>query len=176
MGRSKVAMFRDAVVDAALPLFDEVIAVQRHGGAPDARLRTIHEEPHELAAPVFGVVRALEDASDRAFILAVDYPFITTDALRLVRDHGAPFVVPEWDGNVQMLCGVYHVSLAPRMRARIAAGRLDLRGLLDEGGGEIIPERDLRARLAGEPLRNVNTPEELEEARRIHESRFLTSR
>ena len=39
--------------------------------------------------------------------------------------------------------------------------------------GEQVEE--LRARFAGEPLMNVNTPQELEEAERIY-GRFLASR
>ena len=165
MGRSKVELFLARMIEVARPVFDEVLAVQRAGEAPAATLEieTIFEPAHEQRAPIFGVLRALEHAADRAFILAVDYPLMTSDALRLIATHqsDAPLVVPGWDGIPQMLCGVYRPSLAPRIAARIADGRFDLRGLLDEAAGEIIREDELRASLIGEPLRNVNRPEDL---------------
>ncbi|MEA2569524.1 MAG: molybdenum cofactor guanylyltransferase [Acidobacteriota bacterium] len=165
MGRSKVELFLARTIEVARPVFEEVIAVQRSVGPPASTLgiQTIFEPTHEQRAPVFGVLRALEHAADRAFILAVDYPLMTSDALRLIAAHesDAPLVVPEWDGIPQMLCGVYSTALAPRIAVRIAEGRFDLRGLLDEAAGEIIREDELRASLFGEPLRNVNTPEDL---------------
>ena len=160
MGTSKSALFLDAIVAAARPLFDEVVAVDRAGGVPIDGIRTIFECAHEGEAPVFGVVRALEDAKGRAFLLAVDYPFITGELLRFVRDRGG---VPVWDGQPQPLCAVWDVASLPRIEERIARGALDLRGVM---GQEMIDEAELRARFAGEPLRNVNTPGDLEDAER----------
>lgn len=160
MGTSKAALFLEAVVAAARPVFDEVVAVDRAGGAQAGGIRTIFEEEHEGEAPLFGVVRALEDAGGRAFLLAVDYPLVTSDVLRFVRDRGG---VPVWDGHPQPLCAVWDAALLPVLAERMARGALDLRGVM---GREMIAEEELRSRFAGEPLRNVNTPEELEDARR----------
>jgi len=60
---------------------------------------------------------------------------------------------------------VWDPQSLPRIAERIAAGALDLRGVM---GQEMIAEAELRARFAGEPLRNVNTPEELEDAESGH--------
>jgi molybdenum cofactor guanylyltransferase len=153
MGRSKSDLFLDRILDVASPVFDEVVAVQRAGG--DAvRTRTIFEETHEHEGAVFGLVRALQDAEDRAFVLAVDYPFLTSEVLRFLRDDAR---VPTWDGRAQPLCAVWDRRELPRIEERIARGAFDLHGLLDR---EMIPEAELRARFRGELLRNVNTPEE----------------
>ena len=153
MGVSKSELFLDRVVAAAQPVFENVIAVQRFGGDA-ASIATIFEELHEQDGAIFGLARALRDARDRAFILAVDYPFITSDLLRHLRDDGR---VPTWDERAQPLCAVWDASALPRIEDRIARGALDLHGLLDR---EMIAEAELRARFHGEPLRNVNTPEE----------------
>lgn len=158
MGVSKTDLFLARVIAAAAPVFDEVVAVQRFGGEA-AHIRTIFEEPHQHEAPVFGLVRALADARERAFILAVDYPMITSEVLRYVRDRAG---VPVWDERPQPLCAVWDASGLPRIEERIARGQLDLRGLLDR---EMIPESELRARFEGEPLRNVNTTAEWEAVR-----------
>jgi len=194
MGESKAALFLERVVDAARGAFEDVIAVDRPAvilsreddeGPPDSSasraigrgsfavsaaqddrtLRTIFEEPHEQEGAIFGVVRALRDARGKAFLLAVDYPLITTNILQYLRDREG---MPEWNGRPQPLCAVWDATWLPRIEERIARGALDLRGAAET---EIIPEPELRARFSGEPLLNVNTPEEWERAQR-----FLASR
>jgi cyclic pyranopterin monophosphate synthase len=159
MGSSKTDLFLDRIIAAAAPVFDEVIAVQRSGGDQSAGTRTIFEEEHEGDGAIFGLARALRDAQTDAFILAVDYPLVTSEVLRFIRDERG---VPVWDGQQQPLCAVWSASQLPRIEERIAAGRYDLQALIEQ---EIIPEPELRARFPGEPLLNVNTPEELSMAK-----------
>jgi molybdopterin-guanine dinucleotide biosynthesis protein A len=154
MGTSKTALFLDHIVAAARPVFDAVIAVQRPGGEP-ASIETIFEEPHHGDGAIYGLVTALRHAQGRAFVLAVDYPLITSEALRFLRDRGG---VPVWNGRAQPLCAVWDASMLPRIEQRVAEGKLDLHGVIEQ---EMIPEPELRAALIGEPLTNVNTPEEL---------------
>ena len=162
IGASKSALFLDRVAAAAGPVFDEVIAVQRAGGQAAPALRTIFEEPHEEEGAIFGIACALRDGSSRCFILAVDYPLITTDVLRFLRDRGG---VPVWNGVPQPLCAVWDPAVLRLVERRIAEGRYDVRSLI---GKDVIDESELRARFAGEPLMNVNTPEELEAAERSY--------
>ncbi|HYS55374.1 MAG TPA: molybdenum cofactor guanylyltransferase [Thermoanaerobaculia bacterium] len=174
MGRSKLDLpfadstFLQRVMAAAKPVFDRVIAVQRAGGKGVESLPTIFEPPRQEQAPVFGVWRALQDAKGRCFILAIDYPLLTSEVLRYLAGRAsqsaAEIVVPRWNGKLQMLCAGYASSLLPRFELRIAAGQLNLHSLTDRL--EIIEEDALRARFPGEPLMNVNTPEELREATR----------
>ncbi|HVG23578.1 MAG TPA: NTP transferase domain-containing protein [Thermoanaerobaculia bacterium] len=125
----------------------------------------IYEEPHEDEGAIFGVARALRDANGKAFLLAVDYPLITSEVLGYLREREA---TPIWNGEPQPLCAVWNAAWLPRIEERIAARRYDLRTL---GSREMIAEDELRARFRGEPLMNVNTPEEWERAQR-----FLASR
>lgn len=163
MGRSKTELFLDCVSQAAAEVFDDVFAVQRHGG-PAVSLATIHEPPHDKEAPIFGVTCALAHARTRCFVLAVDYPMITAAILRHLRDRfersKALLVAPVWSGKTQILCAGYDPALLPRMEQRIAATRYDLRNLAIGGEAEILGEDELRAQFAGEPLMNVNTMEE----------------
>jgi molybdenum cofactor guanylyltransferase len=149
-GTSKAAAFLDRVVSAARPVFDDVIAVQRPDGE-SMSIPTIFEEPHQGEGPVFGIVAALRHARARCFILAVDYPFVTSEVLAFLRD----------DGRVaegQPLCAVWTPARLPAIERRLAEGRHDLRGLWEQA---IIDGSELRARFPGEPLRNVNRPEDL---------------
>ena len=163
MGRSKTELFFERVARAASEVFEAVLAVQRYGGTA-APLPTIYESAHDDQAPVFGAACALAHARERCFVLAVDYPLITSEILHFLRGRfessEALLLAPVWSGKTQMLCAGYAPALLPRMQQRIAARRYDLRGLAAEGEAEIIAEDDLRTRFAGEPLMNVNTVEE----------------
>lgn len=170
MGQSKAALFLDRVVEQAGAVFDRVIAVERHGAQPLA-IDTIFEDWHDAEAAAFGLARALADGPGPSFVLAVDLPLIRKDVLSFLRSRfeasNASMLVPVWDGAPQVLCAGYRTCIAPMLAERIAAGKYDLRGLLKEADVEMIEEAALRARFAGEPLMNVNTPAEREEAERM---------
>jgi molybdopterin-guanine dinucleotide biosynthesis protein A len=186
MGRSKLDLpfggstFLARVLAASRAAFERVVAVQRARGEAIAGVETIYETEHEECAPVFGVARALADARGRCFVLAIDYPLITAALLSELRDRFAasssPMLVPMARGRAQVLCAGYSRTLAPVIDARLAAGRYDLRGLIDEAAAEIIAEDDWRRRHPGEPLLNVNTIEDLEEAEAYERQGFLASR
>lgn len=173
MGRSKLdielggATFFDRAVSAAEQVFDKVVAVQKPGGQK-LSIETIEEAPHDDEAAIFGLLAALRHAKATCFVLAVDYPLIDADVLRFLRARVArsksSIVVPRWAGKLQMLCAGYAFDVEPLVAARIAERRYDLRGLAR--GAEIIEEDEVRSRFGGEPLLNVNTPEELESAMR----------
>lgn len=163
MGASKADLFLERIVAVARPAFDEVLAVHRSDGEP-LRVRTIFEEPHPGEGALFGILTALRDARGKCFVIAVDYPLLTSDLLLALSGRfaasGSVMLVPEWDGQPQPLCAGYDASLLlPLVERRIAAGAFDLRGLIAESRGEMIPERELREQFQGEPLMNVNTPE-----------------
>jgi molybdopterin-guanine dinucleotide biosynthesis protein A len=168
--------FMERTIAAARPAFERVIAVDRHDAVrePVGFDSVIREEPRLEHAPLFGVVTAIEHADAPAFVVALDYPLLTPELLAFLAGRFAgsskPLLVPVWSGRIQMLCGGYAPSLLTRIRERIGRGQLDLRGLTLPEETEIVTEDELRRRFAGEPLMNVNTPEELEKARRIHES------
>lgn len=170
MGQSKAALFLDQVVAAAVTVFDRVIAVERHGGKP-LSIATIFEDEHESVAPVFGVARALVDAPGPCFILAVDFALIRSDVLSFLRSRfeksNASMLVPVWDGVPQVLCAGYRTCISVPIAERIESGVYDLHGLVDDVDAEVIGEATLRVRFDGEPLMNVNTPEQLAAAERM---------
>lgn len=180
MGQAKAGVrlagrtFLERVSDAARPVFDEIVAVARaeSGEELPERTRIIFESPHPEEGPVFGLIRALEDAGERkAWISAVDYPLLTPDLLRFLvgrfESSSSLALVPRWNDRVQMLCAGYSGAMLPMIRERISVRRYDLRGVADPQWTTIVDESELRRIFAGEPLRNVNTPEDLEEVRRM---------
>lgn len=160
MGRSKTELFLDRVAEAARPVFDEVIAVQRAGGETLA-ITTIFDDERDDIAPIFGVGRALEHAAARAFILAVDHALITSAVLsdfrRRFEESPANMLVPVWKGIPQPLCAGYGPAILPLIQERIDRRKLALSDLMNE-----IPVETFV--FDGPELRNINTPADLEEA------------
>ena len=150
MGVSKSGLFLDRIAAAAKPVFERVIAVQRLGQIATS-IETIFEEAHEGEGPVFGVIRSLEHAREKCFVLATDLPLVTTGLLRGLRARFecVPLLAARWQGEIQPLCAGYNPDMLPLMRTRVGQGKLDLRGLFD-GTSEVVD-------VAGDELTNVNT-------------------
>jgi molybdopterin-guanine dinucleotide biosynthesis protein A len=173
MGRPKAEVpFGDTtllgrVVGAAGGAFERVIAVQRADGAA-AGIETIYEDSHDDEAPIFGVVAAIRHANAKCFVIAVDYPLLSAEALRdlaaLFEASQAPMFVPVWNGVPQVLCAGYAPALLPQIDAKLAARQYELQSLA--GAAE-------RVEVSGETWRSVNTIEELEEVRRWYEQQRL---
>lgn len=166
LGTSKAALFLDRIVAAAAPVFDEVIAVDRVESQHS--IPTIVEDIHEDEAPIFGVQRALSHAQAKCFVLAVDYPLLTSALLREWSERFAAspstMLVPRSGGHLHVLCAGYAPALATIIDARIARRQYDLRSLAADA--EVVD-------YDGPALLNVNTPEELEwyERQRLFASR-----
>lgn len=141
MGRSKRELFYDQVAAAARGAFESVIEDDRDDGAP-----------------VFAVRRALQSERDKCFILAVDYPRITTAMLADLRERfersSRPMLVPVWRGVAQVLCAGYDAALLARVEERIAARQYSLQPLADAAE---------RVEVEGDAWSSVNTPEELDD-------------
>jgi molybdopterin-guanine dinucleotide biosynthesis protein A len=156
--------FLGRVGAAASGAFERVIAVQRAGGKA-VSIETIYEEPHDDEAPIFGVAAAIRHANAKCFVIAVDYPLLTSNALAELRTKfHSSMLVPVWNGFPQVLCAGYSPALLPQIEAKIAARQYDLQSLAAEAG---------KVEVSGETWRSVNTIEELEEVRRWYEQQRL---
>jgi molybdopterin-guanine dinucleotide biosynthesis protein A len=113
-------------------------------------------------APIHGLLRALEEAVDRVFVLAVDLPGLNHDVVCEIARRGlqtpAAALIPEADGRLQPLAAVWRRSAARFAKQRIYRGMLSLTGLADEVAAEILPEKALRVLdPGGAAFANLNT-------------------
>jgi molybdopterin-guanine dinucleotide biosynthesis protein A len=122
--------------------------------------------------PLGGIHAALTHAkNDLNLILAVDTPFLSDRlAAYLVeraRESRAMVTAPEIDSYPQPLCAVYRRDFLPIADQALRAGRYKIVPLFPQGRILVIPEAELeRFAFTAEMFENLNTPEELEQARR----------
>ena len=146
-------------------LFEEVLVVVKEPPAfPCGPGRVVLDRAAERAA-IHGLVRALEEAGDRVFVLGVDLPAVTPALIRAIVERSlasdAPAVVPRADGHLQPLAAVWRRSVLPSAERRIAAGHRCLQGLAQDVGAEIFEESDWKAvDPSGTAFANLNTLEE----------------
>ena len=146
-------------------LFEEVFVVVKEAPAfPVGPARAVLDDVAEHAA-IHGLVRALEEAHDRVFVLAVDLPAVTPALLRAIAERSlvsrAAAVIPRAEGRLQPLAAVWRRAAAPAARRRIAAGEYSLHGLAVEVGAEIFEEAEWSALdPSGTAFANLNTLED----------------
>jgi len=172
MGRDKARLELGGVANATRlarllgALFEDLLLV---GGDPpaDAPGRRV-ADPEGPVCALRGLLAALEAArAPGVLVVATDLPLLTPDlVLALVAWPEADAVVPRSAAGIHPLCALYRREvLLPLARERLAAGRLDLRGLLDAVATSYFGPDDLaRVDPSGRALTNVNTPEDLARA------------
>ena len=123
---------------------------------------------HGSLGGVYSGLRAAR--GDVAFTVACDMPFLMPEVARLVTDRAgeADVVAPRVGDQWETLHACYGKTCLEPIETRLRAGRLKLAALLDDvrvlaiGEGEVA-----RFRSPEVVFMNVNTPEELEAARRL---------
>ena len=144
---------------------------------PDARRACILPDREPGLGPLAALVWALDAAvEDRCWVLSCDLPFVTPELggalVAELGDHGedgSPLAaVPTVAGQLQPLCAAYRREAWRRGARALEEGRRSMRSLLDEVPVRHLSEEWLQP--LGDPRRlllNVNTPEDLETARKL---------
>ncbi|MCV7424134.1 molybdenum cofactor guanylyltransferase [Mycobacterium yunnanensis] len=111
-----------------------------------------------LLATARGLRAAAEAGMERAFVCAVDMPYLAAELIdELVGPSvrlGAAVVLP-WDGRDHYLAGVYRTDLAERADALVAAGERSMRALVDVVDVQRVVMDEQRS------LANLNAPADL---------------
>lgn len=177
MGRDKLPLMvgekplLDSVHLALASRCDEILVVGEGGYAP-AGARCISDLRPGRQGPLAGIEAGLLAARHRAvFVAAGDMPFLTGDLagylLGLLSDDVSA-VVPDSGGWLHPLCAAYGREIRPTVSAALDRGIRSVRELLEDlAGVRFVREEDLRR--FGNPdllLTNVNSPEDLERARK----------
>lgn len=119
-----------------------------------------------------GIYTALIQAKSPAvLVLACDMPFVNADLLRFMiaqLDADVDIVVPRVDGYPQALHAIYRKTCIEPIRAQLEANRLKIIRFYDQMRVRTLDEAEYAEfDAAGRMFANLNTPAELEDARRL---------
>ncbi len=107
--------------------------------------------------------------ADLNLMLAVDLPYLQPEFLQYLiseaRRTGAVVTVARAGGGLQPLCALYRRAFADVAERSLREGRNKIDRLFTELETRVVSEEELsQAGFSGEMFRNLNTPEEWEEA------------
>src|SRR5215471_18139096 len=146
-------------------IIERVVDVMR--GVTDDLL--IVTNTSDAYASLGGIYSGLRAASrDSIFTVACDMPFLLPDVARLVTDRAAlaDVIVPVVSGRFETLHACYAKSCLGPMESKLRAGHLKIAGFFDAVRVLTITEDEVaRFRSPDLVFMNVNTPEEMAEAR-----------
>jgi molybdopterin-guanine dinucleotide biosynthesis protein A len=113
--------------------------------------------------PLSGIATALDTSStDANIIVAVDLPHLTHDFLKYLRlrleNSSYPLLACKIGSEIPLCLGIWRPML-PEIKRRLSAGRLSIRGMIEDNSTETISEAQL-IQSGFSPLifRNLNTP------------------
>lgn len=113
-----------------------------------------------LAATAGGLRAAAACGADRAFVAAVDMPYLTVELIdqltEICRSEPEIDIALPFDGRDHYLAGVYRTALADRIDTLVATGRRSMGSL-----GEAVLTRRLVMDSGARPLTNFNSPGDL---------------
>lgn len=128
---------------------------------PELQARVVRDEVRGLG-PLLATGRGLRAAAEvgakRAFVCAVDMPFLTADLIDVLQARATELdadVVLPWDGRDHYLAAVYRTELAGQIDALVAAGERKMRALVDRVDTQRIVISESRS------LANVNSAADL---------------
>lgn len=187
-GGKSVRMGRDKafVKLAGKPLIQHVIERSRNLGQTETILIANQSERYRhLGLPVFsdvcpnkgslgGIYTALTYAqSPHTLVIACDMPFIKTELLRFMIaqiSDAIDIVAPRVGGYPQGLHAIYSQSCRQPIQEQLAANRLKVIRFYDRMRVRYLDENDYEPYdVDGRSFVNLNTPEELQQARKLIE-------
>ena len=139
-----------------------------------AALGEVVEDEFPQHGPLAGIHAALRaSSSELNLMLAVDMPFVEVRFLEYLleeaaRHENAVVTIPRAGGAWQTLCAVYRKPFADLAEQALLGGKNKIDPLFRETTIQILDEPALtKHNFSLNMFRNVNTPEELEEAARL---------
>jgi molybdopterin-guanine dinucleotide biosynthesis protein A len=129
------------------------------------------EDAYPGCGPLAGIHAALlSSAVEWNLVMAVDMPFVSHELLAFLLSAASgsdvSVVVPRTSRGFQPLCAVYRRGFAASAEGALRAGKFKIDALFSSVAVRVIEEEELtRAGFAERVFWNVNTPEQLQDAK-----------
>lgn len=163
----------DVVLEAIRPLFPEIVIVANETTAYEGLDLPVVSDRVPDKGPLGGIHAALRSSRfPHTFCIACDMPLVCPDVVAhlCALAPGYDAVVPAWEAGYEPLHAVYGQSCLPHVERLIREDRLRVDALFSAVRVRRVAAGEFRA--LDPTLRsfmNVNTPDELEAARRMLE-------
>ena len=162
----------DRIYGVYKDLFDEIIIVSNDPLKYLEWDALIVSDIYQCRSSLTGIHAGLfHTGNPYAFIMACDTPFLKKElALHLLEkiNGGYDAVIPETHAGLEPLCAVYSVKMVEPMAQQLEREQLKIRMLFKKRRVCMVSEKKLREQ---DPdllsFYNVNTPDDLEKARRM---------
>ena len=178
MGRDKAVLdiggtpLWQIAIEILKPLSDKVIVVGQIPALPNTAPYTSLADSPPGFGPMGGLATGLERSGyEHHLVLAVDYPLVRPALLRLFLEHAADAaaVCGRSHDYLEPLVAYYHISCAVVMRQMISEGEMRTHKVFDRVTSHVVTTEEYEA---ADPERlsqiNVNTPEDLDNVRRLY--------
>ncbi len=137
---------------------------QDTGSWPDVTI--VHDDPDLGDGPLRGVVAGLAACRTTwAWVVACDQPLVSAPLLVGLLESATPddrVVIPEWNGRLQPLTGLYAVTAGPLLAKCASSRALSLITALNKIGHRVFAEEQCRKfDPDGAGFLNINRPEQL---------------
>lgn len=165
-----VSRFKDQVPKLAINAAGDAARFSAFGLPVIADATATREGP--LAGILAGIEWAKTQPDLRALVsISTDTPFIPPDLVKRLSASGAPLVCAVSLAHVHPTVSLWPLTLADSMRTALAEGRREMMAFVVDHGARlaILPQTVINGH-AVDPMFNVNTPEDLDTARRILQS------
>ncbi|MCI4675203.1 molybdenum cofactor guanylyltransferase [Candidatus Mycolicibacterium alkanivorans] len=167
MGRDKATLAHpessttmvEYTVDVLRSRCSPVFVIAAPGQAlPSVQAEVIRDEVRGVG-PLLATGRGLRAAAaaglERAFVSAVDMPYLSVEVIDALADYEGVDIVLPWDGRDHYLAGIYRTELADPIDALVSAGERSMRALTETVVTQrvVVPFK--------RELANINSPEDL---------------
>jgi molybdopterin-guanine dinucleotide biosynthesis protein A len=135
-------------------------------------LAPVYEDIFPGCGPLAGIHAALSNSqTEYNLIIAVDTPFLMPEFLSYLAERAvagsAVVTTPEINAYTQPLCTVYSLAFLPIAERALQSGNYKITPLFPHERTLVIREAELRQfAFSTEMFENLNTPEDMERARR----------
>ena len=164
------------VVDSLIPVSPQILVVTAQGQtspaiqAPETAVATV-PDVYPGKGALGGIYTGLSATdSHHGLIVAADMPFLNSDLLRhlVSLSTGFDVVMPLVEGEIEPLHAVYSQACLPAIHEQLERSQLQIRVFLEKVRVRYVEEAEIeRFDPSHLSFFNVNTPDDLEEARDI---------
>lgn len=161
----------EIIIEKLKVLFKEIIVVTNFPeGYKHLEVRVVKDIiPH--CGPLGGLYSGLKESkSHYNFVTGCDMPFLKTSLIKHLVDNcrGSEVTIPKFDGFLEPLCAVYSKNCLGAIREELNENNLAIRSIFSKVRVKYIPKKDLlRLDLDLVSFFNINTPKDIERARRL---------